>query len=127
MLTENAIEYIKVGVRHCGVVCRSQIQRVGCGVAVRRCGVGQVWAPKLPSWPVWGSVQGVWARFRPQFFGSGLVVVAWRLTYSLSGGRKAGKGGKAGIFVWHRLSPFTTFFLGRSKKCRVRFFRFQFR
>lgn len=64
------------------------------------------------------------AQFRPQFFGSGLVVVAWRLTYSLSGGRKAGKGGKAGIFVWHRLSPFTTFFLGSSKKCRVRFFRF---
>ena len=108
-------------------MCRSQIQRVGCGVAVLRGGVGQVEPPKSPSWPVWGSVQGVWAQFRAQFFGSGLVVVAWRLTYSLSGGRKAGKGGKAGIFVWHRLSPFTTFFLGRSKKCRVRFFRFQFR
>jgi hypothetical protein len=93
-------------------------------VAVRRRGVGQVWAPKLPSWPVWGSAQGVWVRFRPQFFGSGLVVVAWRLTYSLSGGRKAGKGGKQVFFFGTAFPPFTTFFLGRSKKYRVRFFDF---
>ena len=77
---------------------QSQIQRFGCGVAVLLCGVGQFGPPKSASWPVCGSVQGVWVRFRPQFFGSGLVAVAWRLTYSLSGGRKAGKGGKAGIF-----------------------------
>ena len=104
---------------------RSKIQRVGCGVAVRRCGVGQVWAPKLPSWPVWGSVQGVWARFRPQFFGSGLVAVAWRLTYSLSGGRKAGKGGKAGIFcLAPPFPPSPPFFWGVRKNVVFGFFDF---